>query len=965
MRRAFAPVVAGGLVFAAGLAVSVADAQRALASGVPVGHVGAAALALTGAGFTTIDDQLPTDPALVTGELPNGVKYIIRKHANPPGRVAAWMHVNSGGLNEEAAELGVAHYLEHMAFNGSKNFPPGSVVKFFEDLGLTFGRHQNAFTSIDQTAYQLELGDNKPESLDKALLFFSDVAFRLTLDPKEIDEERQIIIEEKRSRQSPQQRVNDQVLKRLMPGSRFETHIPLIGTEQTLMSVQRPAFEAYWKTWYAPTNTTVMVVGDMDPQAVKAAIEKHFGAEPRRETPPDRDVGVKPFAQDAAIVVTDPEQQRAEISFAKINVARPPTTTVSQSRTDLVELIGTWALNQRLAKKLEAGAVSFINADVSISSFARAVRWTGGQITAEPAKWAQAFKDLTTEVQRARLHGFTQVEVDSAVKALISNAEQSARREGTLPASVLLRSYNSQVADGEPIMSPTQTLELMRKLLPSIKAAEVSASFKSEFDPTNLKFIAELPSSGSVPTEAELVKFGREAFNVTPPAEAAAAKITQLMAKPPAPSTPVDVATHEATSVTSAWLASGARVNYRFMDIEKNSVTVTITLAAGAVEETEANRGISEAAAVAFSRPATSNLKSTEVREFMSDKKVRVGGGAGEDTVSLVVSGSPEELETGMQLAHLLLTDPVVEPAALDQWKAATKQGIAQRKSVPQGVMSEIVAGSVFPQGEARTTPLEAAQVDRLTAKEAQAWLTRIVKTAPMEISVVGDISQERAMELVSTYLGSVAPRDRVSAATLDDKRKLTRTPGPRKVERSINTQTKQAVVLSGFFGADAENVRDSRLLNIASRVLSVRMNKVIREEKQLVYSIGAGSRPGVSWPGFGLFFASAPTDTPKVPELVGTIGGMYAELAEKGITDAEMQVAVKQIYNTFDEQLKSPGYWTSQLSGLTYRNRTLDDIAQTRDAYAAFTPADVLAAFKKYYTPESTMVFVVTPEAN
>jgi len=951
------------IVLAAGLAVSV-GLPTSMAGPLPVTAVtGVAPLGAMGA--ILLDEQLPTDPALLTGTLENGVRYIIRKHSNPPGRVAAWMHVNSGGLNEEASELGVAHYLEHMAFNGSKNFPPGSVVKFFEELGLTFGRHQNAFTSIDQTAYQLELADNKPESLDKALLFFSDVAFRLTLDPKEIEEERGIILEEKRSRQSPAQRVGDQVLKRLMPGSRFETHIPLIGTEATIKGVQRPAFEAYWKTWYAPTNTTVMVVGDMDPEGVKAAIVKHFGSEPRRETPPDLDVGVKVYTQDAAIVVTDPEQQRAEISFAKVAAARPPTTTVSQARSDLVELIGTWCLNQRLAKKLEAGSVAFINADVSVSTFARSVRWTGGQITAEPAKWSNAFRDLTTEVQRARLHGFTQEEVDSAVKTLMSNAEQSAQREGTVPAQALLRSYNGQVADGEPIMSPTQTLELMKRLLPSMKAAEVSASFASEFDPTNLKFIAELPSSGSIPTEAELTKFGREAFNVTPAAEAAGTKITQLMGKAPAASSPVDVTTHAAMGVTSAWLASGARVNYKFMDIEKNQVTIVVSLAAGAIEETADNRGISEAAAVAFSRPATGALKSTEIREFMSDKKVSVRGGAGEDTVSLSISGSPEELETGLQLAHLMLTDPMVEPAALDQWKTATKQGIAQRKNLPQGVMAEIVAGSVFPSGEARTTPLEAEQVDRVTTKAAQDWLKRVVATAPIEISVVGDIPQERAMALVSTYLGSLPARERISVSTLDAKRSIKRAPGPRNVERTVKTETKQAVVLSGFFGADAENVRDVRLLNLASRVLSVRMNKVIREEKQLVYSIGAGSRPAVAWPGFGLFFASAPTDTPKVPELVKTIGGLYAEFADKGITPAEMEVAVKQIYNTFDEQMKSPGYWTGQLSGLTYRNRLLDDIAGTREAYGAFTPDEVLATFKKYYTPESAMVFVVTPEEN
>jgi len=207
------------------------------------------------------DEKLPTDPALVTGTLPNGLAYIIRQHKNPEGRVGIWLHVASGSLNETEAQRGLAHYLEHMAFNGTANFPPGSIVPFFQSLGMTFGRDQNAFTGFDQTTYTLTLPGGGREMLDKGMLFMADVAMRMSLEPAEIDSERQIILEEKRARSSARQRVQDQFFERLAPESTLGRRLP-IGIEQTIKSVTRQDFQEYYLRWYVPSNMTVIVVGD-------------------------------------------------------------------------------------------------------------------------------------------------------------------------------------------------------------------------------------------------------------------------------------------------------------------------------------------------------------------------------------------------------------------------------------------------------------------------------------------------------------------------------------------------------------------------------------------------------------------------------------------------------------------------------------------------------------------------------
>src|SRR6267142_4922765 len=259
------------------------------------------------------EEKLPTDPALVTGQLPNGLRYIIRTHKNPEGRVGIWLHVGSGSLNETDATQGLAHFLEHMAFNGSTNFPPGSVVPFFQSLGLSFGRDQNAFTGFDQTTYQLALPGGGRDVVEKGMLFMSDVALRLSLDQPLVDAERPVILEEKRTRASARQRVEDEVYARLAPESTIGRRLP-IGTEPTIKSLTHDDFLAYYTHWYVPSNMTIIVVGDTDPAMVVDVITRQFGGGPSVPVPTPRPVGVQSPSASRAIVVTDPELIQAEVS---------------------------------------------------------------------------------------------------------------------------------------------------------------------------------------------------------------------------------------------------------------------------------------------------------------------------------------------------------------------------------------------------------------------------------------------------------------------------------------------------------------------------------------------------------------------------------------------------------------------------------------------------------------------------
>lgn len=918
---------------------------------------------------------LPTDPALTVGKLDNSLTYIIRRHDNPPGRAALWIHIHSGSLNETDAQRGLAHYLEHMAFNGSENFPPGALIPFFQSLGMTFGRDQNAFTSFDQTTYQLSLPDAQPETLRKGMLYFADVLYRLSLLPEEIEEERQIIQEERRQSLSGRQRTMYYVLERIAPGSLYGQRIT-IGTEETIDSVMQPDFQDYYGKWYRAANATLIVVADAEPKDVIAAIEEEFGGAPKLPRLEPQDVGVTSYKESFAIVASDPEVQSESIRITRLEPARPVTTTAPQYRDDLVARLAQRAFNRRIDAKVAAGGTSYLGGNVSMGNQSGVIYAAelGGQ--AAPGKWRETLGDLALELQRARRHGFTDREIEDAKTRTLTAAERGVETEPTQPASSFLRRMNSAVTAGEPIMSARQELDLIRKLLPTITTDEVSKRFAVEFDPHTVAFIAVLPSAANVPTEAELLELGTRALAVKPEPEEEAARATELLAELPSPGRIVDSAEHEATGVWSAWLSNNVRVHHRFMDTRKNEVSVSITLLGGELLENADNRGITAAAQLAWSQAATKKLSSTEIDDLMADKKVRVGGrggrggrrggggsGGGADGITLSVSGSPDDLETGFQLAYLLLTEPKIEPSAFSQYQTRTRQMIEESEQNPSRLGMRIAMGAPYPPDDARTQPLTVAQLERLTLEDAQAWLEKLIVASPIEIAIVGDISREKAAELAARYLGALPTRDRVASDLYADLRKLDRPAGPREIKRVIVTESPQAFVMSGFYAADERDVADVRALTLATRILSTRMTKQIREQEQYVYSIGAGLRAGTTYPGFGVISAASPTDVSKVRPLADKIAEMYAVMAIEGVTEDELDVAKKQIANTLDEQLREPSFWLGRLSQMTFRGANLDEVVEMPAAYQALTANQIRETFAKYYKPESAFVVIVTPD--
>lgn len=916
------------------------------------------ALNLAATGWAT---ELPTDPALKTGQLENGLKWIYREHGTPEDRMSIYLHVPSGSLNETEDQRGLAHFLEHMVFNGSENFPPGKLIETLEQIGVEFGADLNAFVGFDQTGYTIDLPDAKLETIDLALKVLSDQAFGALLLDEEIEKERGVILSEKRSGMSAQQRMLDAVLEEMFSGTRFSERLP-IGLESVIREAGRDRFEDYYRTWYRPETMTLIAVGDRPASEVLPLIENYFGAYrapvPAREP---AESGLGPNERLRAGVFSDPDFAAASVQFWTVVGEAKPVTTRAQSRVELVENIAQWIVNKRLSDRQRAGDAAYTSAGMSIQPLLRDAKMLSTGIQGEPGEWRLLIEQVVEELGRAKAHGFLDRELDLARREILSSAERATRTEPTVNGTTLARRYLATVNAQEPIMSARQRYELISELLPTIKLDEVSGALRQLLvSPGNVILMMPQRSDVVLPSKNEVLAVTLAAWNRDLPQIAEREAAEGLLARALVPGTVVETSSNDAFRITHAWLSNGVRVHYRFMDQKEDRVTVGISLAGGQIEETAENAGISAAAALIFSQPATQRLSSTEVSELMTGKNINVGGGASDDRFSIVVSGDPADLESGLELVHALLTEGKLEASALRTWQEATVNQLAAAEKLPQFPALRRAAELMTGNDPRRTIPT-VERVESQTREASQRWFDRIASQAPIEVAVVGDIDQTRAMELVTKYLGSLPARPRTTTH-LDPLRETRRSPGPLTDTVRFDSFTPQAMVVSGFISANAFDVDATRHMSLARSTVQSRLIKELREDEGLIYSGGVQAAPDYAYRDSSFFAAFAPCAPGASEEVRDRLLRIKAEFAKTGPTAEELDAAKEQVITNLEQQLEEPGFWRSRLQRHDLHRVNLAKLETIIEDYQGYTAGAVRETFAAHYTPERTVWVIAQP---
>jgi len=911
--------------------------------------------------MSSLATPLPAPPEVTVVKLANGLSCWIRPLDRPRATVAMCLHVAAGSLNEEESERGLSHLLEHLAFTGGTRFAPGALEQFFDSLGTRLGRHHNAFTGRESTCYFLSLPAGGVETLDMGLACLADFAYGMRLRPAAVETERRVILEEMRRHHEADTRIREQLLEVLVPGSRVARRHPL-GTEEVVRSLTVDQIRSYYARWYRPDNSTLLIAGAVGVAATEDLLRRHFADWHGAATAPrSPDPGIRPLRRARAAIITDPDVSGAELRLVGLHPAIRPRTA-GEVRLLLVEDLAIRILNQRLGALIREAPAAFSEAHLGRSPLLHSWNLMQAVASGLPESWEAILRTLGSELRRARVHSFPAAEVERAAAHALAAARRMADAEDSSAADSILSEMVDAVPDGRPPMSGAQRLALIEALLPAVGPEDLRAAFATQFDSRSQLVAAVMPGSWRtrLPAAEDLLELHAQAESspVSPPAVRTPPR--RLLKRLPAPGTVAAQQEDPELDLLSATLANGVCVHLRTMEAGKRQVFVNLTLAGGRIRERADTLGLTGAAALAFSQPATKTLPSVLIRDLLADKGLRFDSSVDEDAVTLRVAGDARELEHGLEWIHLLLTQSRPEESALTRWQSRIAElGGGRRLSLEAQLAQETLR--LLTGDDPRFRLITAERAAAITVGEARQWLRSELGCAPLEAAIVGAPERGPGLELALRYLGSLPARP-LRDPGLDPLRRLAVGRGPLASTVEAATVTPRAAVLTGWRAAPWPAVDDRHLLHMATQILNQRLYRELREKRGLTYNSDCSFKPSRAYPRSSLLAVAFYVPPQRTAEAAALTRELVQGLAAEGPTEAEMETARKQFCELAARAEREPKYWSRVLADCRYRATSLADLKRLPERFRAFTRDDLRAALVRYVTEQRRLEVTCLP---
>ncbi len=903
---------------------------------------------------------LPVEAAITRGTLPNGLRYYVRRNSLPEKRVLLWLAVRTGSLYEEDDQRGLAHLLEHMAFNGTAHFKPGELVSFFETAGARFGPHVNAYTSFDETVYMLQVPTDKEGLVDKGLLAPSDFAGGMTLDPAEIDKERGVVIEEWRLRLGAQWRMLEKQAPVLYYRSRYADRLP-IGTPEILRTFPAQRIKDFYETWYRPDRMAVVVVGDIEPHAMVAKVNELFAPlAARRPAATEPSHALPDHSETLVNVASDAEAQASGINVLH---KRPklPQGSAEDYRRDHVRQLMYQMLNLRFMEVARRPDAPFLGAGAGTQELGadtaaavRGARPTDGGL-------ARGLDALLVEARRARDFGFTDAELDRAKRSVLSAYERAYAERDKAESQGFAREYVGNFLDGEPIPGIAHEFALTKAVLPGITLAEVATAAKELLADSSRVVLATSPEKAglTLPSEADLRATLTKAGEAPVTAWTETMTRTELLPTAPAPGTVTGTRVIEAIGTTVLTLSNGAEVWLKPTDFKNDQVLIGAAARGGAATAPKADYFETVLAASLVSLGGVGGLKPPEIGKILAGRLASAGAFIDLSTHGIRGSSRPQDLEIALQLLYLTFTAPNTDAQTFELLKRQLSALVANRDQNPQTVFSD-QARALNTGNSYLVAPFTAADVETLRLDAmANAFAERFANAADFSFFVVGTFEPAAITPLIAKYIGALPTTGpRVAAGKpLDfvfpsDVKRLT-------VERGKEPKSS---TLMTFFSDTGGNVEEETIASGAATLLQMRLRDILREELGSTYSVSSDYDNILPTPGYGtttISFGSAPENAEK---LVTAVLDEVKRLATVGPTAEDAAKVREQEKRELETSVKQNGFWLGGLQTAIVLGRDPAKLATLGDRIETITPERLKAAFAKYYPRNRYTVATLLP---
>lgn len=906
--------------------------------------------------------DLAADPAVETGELPNGVRYAVRSNPEPRGRASLRLVVAAGALHETEAQRGLAHFLEHMAFNGSAHYPPGTLIEFFQRMGMNFGGHTNAYTSFDRTVYKLELPDTKPETLAEGFRVLADFAGGLLLKPGEIDRERGVVLSEKLARDSADYRSAVAGYDFFFAGTLLPERLP-IGLESVIKTADRPLFADFYDTWYRPERLAVVAIGDFPPEAVKKPLVELFSPlAARAPARPAPDYGA-PAPRTDGVTFGHHHEAEASATSVSIQVVLPPDLrpdTAEKRLRDLPLQLAYSMLNRRLSELAKAESAPFVRASASRDTFPAVFDGSGIDLVARPGQWAESLRVGENELRRALRFGFRGHELREAAAELRNALEQAVKTEPTRRSEDRTDALVDAFIEGVVPTTPAADLALLGPALAAVTPEDCHEALKAAWSSPQGRLVGvfgntDLGDAGTARAAIARAYSAAEAVEVSAPAERADTPWAYENFGPPgAVASRREVAD---LGVTQVVFANGVRLNLKRTDFEAGVIALRARVGAGKLIEPRDQPGLSFFAGASFTAGGLGKHSDDELRRILAGRNVGVGLQVADDALAFVGQTTPADLALQLQLLAAYLSDPGYRPEAQLTARRFMEPYYARLATDPSGPLT-LQVPKILASGDTRFgVPAREDALSR-TLDELRAWLTPQLASGPIELALVGDLDVDAAVNAVAATLGALPARE-PKPGYEDLRRVATAAPGDQEIK--ITSSVTKTILAYYWPTADARDASRVRRLNLLADIFSDRLRKVVREELGGSYSPGAGSAPSDTYRDYGFLLARVTLDPAEAGRVRPAILAAAADLAKNGVTEDELNRSRLPILTELRESARTNAYWlNSVLADAQERPERLDRARDRLADYEAITKADLDALAAAYLAPDRAIRFTI-----
>lgn len=905
---------------------------------------------------------LPVDPKVRIGRLPNGLRYYIRQNAKPEKRAELRLVVNAGSIVETDAQLGVAHIVEHTAFNGTTHFAKNDLIKYLQSIGVRFGADLNAYTSFDETVYILPVPTDTARIVEQAFTILEDWARGQLFDSTEVVNERGVVHEEWRGSRGASERMLQQWLPVAFKGSRYATRLP-IGTEQSIMSVTPATLRSFYRTWYRPDLMAVIAVGDFDPKRIEAQIRRHFGSLPRPTAPlkrPEYDVpgNVEPLAA----IASDKEATSTSVTLA-YKLPASTTRTVGDYRRDLTERLYLGMLNGRFQEIAQKPDAPFLGAGASKGRFfARTTEAFTLSAGVKDGGIERGLEALLTEAKRVDQFGFLQSELDREKQDILRAYERAyAEREKTQSAA-FVQEYVGNFLQHEAIPGIAYEYSLVQRLLPTITLQDVNKLASGWISERNRVIVAQAPLKPGVPvpTQEQLLAVFRRAADAPVTAYAENLSGDALLDPLPAPGKVTAERTIAGIGVTEWTLSNGARVILKPTDFKDDEIVFGAYSAGGTSLAPDSNFMSAALASQVVSLGGIGAFNRIDLGKKLSGKAVRVSPVIGETSEGLSGRASPKDLETLFQLIYLQFTAPRFDSSAFVAFQNQIGPFLANRGASPDAVFSDTVQVTMA-QHDFRSRPFTPATFAEVNPATSMAFYRdRFADASDFTFVFVGNIAPATLRPLAERYLASLP-----STGRKESWRETGGRPPKGIVQRTVRKGTEPKANTIIAFTGPCEYTPQSRFaLRALTALLQMRLNETLREKLGGTYSpnVGGGCvrEPRQEY-SVTIRFGSSPEN---VDALTAATFALIDSLKATAPSPADVDKVKEQILRAREVEVKQNAYW---LGNIMARDQAGEDLAGLLGPYdemvKGLTAAQFQEAARRYFDVKNYARFVLLPE--